>query len=512
MDEAVLEFRVLGPLEAERAGEPVVLAGAKQQALLALLLLEGGRTVSTQRLTDGLWGNAAPATAAKGLQLHVSRLRKALGSSTIETRPDGYLLRTAGHSFDLARFEELAEAGRSQASAGRLAEAVRLLGEALSLWRGEALEGLDEPGLGPLQARLDELRLAVHEQWLDVRLAAGQHTQLLPELTLLARSHPLRERLQEQLMLALYRDGRQAEALAVFRRLRDTLRDELGLEPQPRLRSFEQAILRQDGNLETPAAPGSRRAIVAAGSQPARLASLLAPVARDLSGELVLLTPVLRSDELAAASALLDAERSDLVRVAAFVTRDPGRQIARLAVAEAAELVVVETAHAALQDAALGELRQAGCDVALFVDGPGALPGSAISVLFGGSADDWKAVELGAVLARAASVTLRLVGVDLGGDDASGLLAQASLVVQRFAGIGTQPVLFRPGETGSLAGAVAGGPLVAGTGGGDDERLPVSRMRLGELGVPLLLLTPGPRPGLLAPAQALTRFSWSLVG
>src|SRR5579871_6585019 len=334
LDGAVLEFRVLGPLEVEKDGEPVSLAAAKQSALLVLLLLENGRAVSTRRLTDGLWGSAAPATAAKGLQLHVSKLRKALGSATIETRPDGYLLRTAGVSVDLARFEELAESGRSQASAGRLAEAARLLGGALALWRGEALEGLDEPGLAPLRARLDELRLAVYEQWIEVLLSSGEHARVLPELAQLAQSHPLRERLQEQLMLALYRDGRQAEALAVYRRLRETLREQLGLEPQPRLRSFEQAILRQDGYLDPPAAPSPLRTIVAAGSVPGRLAALLEPLARELSGELILLSPVERAEGLAEATALLDEHRSDRVRVAAFVASEPTRQVAQLAAAE----------------------------------------------------------------------------------------------------------------------------------------------------------------------------------
>jgi DNA-binding SARP family transcriptional activator len=512
LDEVVLEFRVLGPLEALRDGEVVSLAGAKQQALLALLLLEGGRAVSTRRLTDGLWGGAAPATATKGLQLHVSRLRKALGSSVIETRPDGYLLATKGVSVDLTRFEELTESGRSQASAGRHGEAGRLFGEALALWRGEALEGLDEPGLAPLRARLDELRLAVQEQRVDVLLASGEHTRLLPELTLLAQSQPLRERLQEQLMLALYRDGRQAEALAVYRRLRETLQQQLGLEPQPRLRSFEQAILRQDGYLDPPLERRPQRAIVAAGHEPGRLAALLAPLAHELSGELILLTPVSHGEQLAEASVLLDEQRSEVVRVAAFVTREPARQVARLAVAESAALLVLQTTRNRLEEQVLGELRQAACDVVLFVDGAGELPGSAVSVLFGGSPEDWKAVELAAALARAGSVPLRLVGVDLGGSNASSLLAHASLVVQRFAGIGTRPVLFTPGDAGSLAGAVAGGPLVAGAGEHADDRLSVSRVRLGEIGVPLLLLAPGPRPGVLAPPQTLTRFSWSLVG
>ena len=159
-------------------------------------------------------------------------------------------------------------------------------------WRGDALEGLDEPGLAPFRARLDELRLVVHELWDDARLETGHSGTLLPELTLLAQRHPLRERLQEQLMLALYRNGRQAEALGVFRRLRDRLNDELGLEPRARVRRLEQAILRQDAELEAsprrraprPSSPPGR------GPPASRRCSRRWPA--QTSGELILLTPV----------------------------------------------------------------------------------------------------------------------------------------------------------------------------------------------------------------------------
>ena len=216
----MLEYRVLGPLEALRDGESIELGGQKPRALLALLLLEGGRAVSTRRLTDDLW-SPAPASSAKAIQVYVSQLRKALGSDVIETRDDAYLLPTTAASFDLTRFEELVDAGRSQVSAGRNAEGAALLAQALALWRGDALDGLDEPGLVPYRARLDELRLVVHELSNDARLAAGEDATVLPELTLLARRNPLRERFQEQLMLALYRNGRQAEALDVYRALRE---------------------------------------------------------------------------------------------------------------------------------------------------------------------------------------------------------------------------------------------------------------------------------------------------
>ncbi len=490
----MLEFRLLGPLEAENDGARAVLGGAKQQALLALLLVEGGRTVSMQRLTEGLWGEEAPTSAAKNLQLYVSQLRKLLGAGAIETRSDGYALPTRGNSLDLARFEELAQAGRSQASAGRPAEAARQFGEALALWRGDALEGLDEPGLAPVQARLDELRLIVHELWVDAQLAAGAHAALLPELTLLARRHPLRERLHEQLMLALYREGRQADALAAFRRLRDVLDEELGLEPGPRLRALEGAILRQDPSLAAPVAESNRRTLVAAG-EPGPLAALLEPLAREREAELILLLPVARSEELAAASAALDAHRSEHVRVATFVTRSPERDVLRLAGDEAADLVVLPAELTA-------PLAPAPCDIVLVAGPPAGAPAT-VSVLFGGATDDWKGLELATALARAHGAQLRLCGAERGARDASGLLARASLVVQRFAGVAAEPVLFS--DEASLAAAVAGGVLVAAAGSS------ASRARLAGLGVPLLLLLPGPRPGLLAPSQALTLFSWSLA-
>jgi hypothetical protein len=419
---------------------------------------------------------------------------------------------SVGPSLDLVRFEQLAERGRSNASAGRLGEAGALLGEALGLWRGEALEGLDEPGLAPARARLEELRLAVHELQADVALAAGRQAELLPELVLLARRHPLRERLQEQLMLALYRDGQQSEALAVFRRLRAALRDELGLEPQPRVRQLEGAILRQDVRLEPPAGGGARRTIVAAGESAGRLASLLAPLAASLEAELILLAPVAEGAGLAAAAARLEAERSASVRVAAFVTAAPGRDVLRLARAEGAELVVLEATSETLAAPLTPELGEAECDVALFLDAPGELPGSAVSVLFGASEGDWKAVELGAALARAAGVPLRLVGAALPTADASQLLARAALVVQRFASIETSSALFDPADERSLAASVAGGTLLADGAFRGVEAPAASRRRLASLGVPLCLVRAGLRPGLLAPAQALTRFSWSLGG
>lgn len=497
----MLEFRLLGPLEIANDGLAVPLEGAKPRALLALLLLERGRSVTTRRLGDGLWGPAAPASAAKALQVHVSQLRKALGASAIETRGDAYAIHAPAGAVDLDTFEQLAEAGRSRLGAGRPAEALEPLSAALALWRGDALEGLDEPGLTPARARLEELRVVVHELLADARIAIGDTVSALPELTLLAHRYPLREGIQERLMLALYRSGRQADALAVFRSLRARLHDELGLEPRRRVRALEQAILRQDAALETPGRT-VRRVVVAAGSNPGRLAALAAPLVRPDGGELILLVPVAEPGELADASVRLEAERSEDIRVATFVSAAPRRDVLRLGAAEGASLVVLETAAAELVTAGSDSAAGLPADLALFVDAAGPLPGERVSVLQAGGGHDWAAIELAAALARGAGVSLRLLGPGSSGE-ASTLLARTALVVQRFAGIATEPALFAPGAAASLGALVADGVLVAAV----DAPVPEP---LTELGVPLVVVRGGPRPGLLAPAQTITRFSWAL--
>jgi hypothetical protein len=227
---------------------------------------------------------------------------------------------------------------------------------------------------------------------------------------------------------------------------------------------------------------------------------------------LILLTPVESRVELGAAAALLEPERSDAVRVAAFVSRAPAHDVLRLAAGEDAELVMLETAAAALRAPAGPEPAGAACDVAFFVDSPGELPGSHIAVLFGGAPEDWKAVEVASVLAQACGLPLRLLGADLTGRDASTALARAALVVQRFVGVPTEPALFDPGDSRSLAAVASGGTLVAGISSWGEAGLSATRLRLLEAGVPMLLVRGGPRPSLLAPARSLTLFSWSLLG
>ena len=234
-----MEFRILGPLEVVDADRSVSLGGGRQRGLLALLLTHSNEVVSTDRLVDQLWGAQPPKAALNTIQYYVSQLRKVLGADRIVTRPPGYLIRVEPGELDLERFEGLLEQDN-----------VGALREALGLWRGPALADLAfEPFAQAETARLEELRLAALERRADLDLEDGRDAALVGELEGLIAEHPLRERLRGQLMLALYRSGRQAEALDVYRRTRTLLDDELGLEPSPELRELEQAILRQDDAL-----------------------------------------------------------------------------------------------------------------------------------------------------------------------------------------------------------------------------------------------------------------------
>src|SRR3954452_18941176 len=238
-----MDIRLLGPVEASLDGGPAPLGPKQQRAVLAMLALELNRTVSMDRLIDGLWGERAPPSAPKLVQLYVSQLRRLLGAEAeIVTRGRGYELRLAAERVDAGRFERLvAEAGDADGSAARLAR------EALALWRGAALADVaDEPFAAAAIRRLEELRLRATELAIEGDLAAGRHRELIGELEALVDAHPLSERLHAQRMLALYRSGRQAEALEAFRHARRRLVDEIGVEPGPELRTLHDAILRQD--------------------------------------------------------------------------------------------------------------------------------------------------------------------------------------------------------------------------------------------------------------------------
>ncbi len=240
-----MEFRILGPLEAWEGGAPVALGGAKQRALLAVLLLYANEVVSTERLIDLLW-EEPPAKATKAVQVYASRLRKALGGRMPTSQPRGYLLELSPEQLDLARFRRLREEARRDPTS-----AAEKLEEALALWRGPALaEFAGEPFAQVERLRLEEERLEALEERIEAELAVGRQAALVGELEALVATHPLRERLRRQLMLALYRCGRQAEALAAYREARRLLVEELGIEPGRALQQLEQAILRQDPALE----------------------------------------------------------------------------------------------------------------------------------------------------------------------------------------------------------------------------------------------------------------------
>lgn len=232
-----MEFRILGPLEVLENGHSVKLGGPKQRALLAVLLLHANRVVSTDGLLEALWGDRPPEKAPKALQVYVSRLRKTLGPERILTASSGYRIAVDPGELDLERFRTLVAAGK--------------LDQALRLWRGDALADLvSEPFAQSEVARLDELRLACLEQRIDADLASGEHAALVGELEQLVREHPFRERLRAQLMLALYRSGRQADALAAYHDAYAALSEQLGIEPSKGLRELQQAILNQDPKLE----------------------------------------------------------------------------------------------------------------------------------------------------------------------------------------------------------------------------------------------------------------------
>lgn len=247
-----MEIRLLGPLEIWSAGQPVHLRGARLRAVLAALALHNGRLVPVDRLVDVVWGDDAPATARGQVHTSVWKLRRLLGEA-IETRPPGYVLRVEQRAVDVEVFEERLAAGRAAAAAGRFDQAAGELRAALSLWRGAALA--DVPALAGEARRLEERRLVALESRVEADLALDADADLVGELTALTAEFPLSERLHGQLMTVLDRAGRGADALDVYRRLRDRLVSELGLEPMPALRELQQRVLAREPNPSLTTAP-----------------------------------------------------------------------------------------------------------------------------------------------------------------------------------------------------------------------------------------------------------------
>jgi YVTN family beta-propeller protein len=259
-----MHFRILGPLEVENGSQSLRLGGHQQRALLALLLLRANEVVPVDEIIEGLWGAEAPASATKSVHALISKLRGRLEGEAADsasgetgengvllTRPHGYVLTVSDGELDLHRFQSSMEEGHGALAAGHAAEAADRFREALALWRGPPLAEFAYDSFAQIEiVRLEELRLSGVEERIEAELALGLHRDLISELEALVTKNPLRERLRGQLMLALYRSGRQAQALDAYRRARRTLVDELGIEPSPALQRLEQAILQQDESLE----------------------------------------------------------------------------------------------------------------------------------------------------------------------------------------------------------------------------------------------------------------------
>lgn len=515
-----MEFRILGPLEVWQQGEPLPIRGSKQRALLAVLLLHANEVVSTDRLLDLLWGDEPPQARTTALRVRVSQLRKALGSGEgkLRTQAPGYVLLLAPGELDLHRFEQF----MSAAERAEPAAAAELLGEALGLWRGPPLADLAfETFAQAAIRRLEELRLVALERRIEADLMLGQATELVGELQALVAEHPLRERFRGQLMLALYRSGRQAEALDVYRATREVLFEQLAIEPSPALRGLEQKILQQDPSL-APAVPvAPQRSILVVPHDEGVLDDLIALgelLARSPPREL-LIAQLITADDLTRTEALLRDRREALLaggtvaRVAAFTSDQAGCDVVRLATEQDVDLLLLDAGPTLLEDELTrAALEDAPCDVAILAASHASSAPGPVLVPFAGAEHDWSAIELAAWVARAQGVSLRLAGPRERGRDASRLLASASLAVQRALGVAAEPFLVEPGADGLVRAARGAALVVVGLSERwRKEGLGSARSALlVRTGTPTLLVRSGLRPGGLAPPESHTRFTWSL--
>jgi DNA-binding SARP family transcriptional activator/nucleotide-binding universal stress UspA family protein len=531
----MLDFRILGPLEVVTEHGPVRLGGPKQRATLAILLLNAGRVVSVDRLADDLYAGAAPVTAVTQVQRQISELRKLLGPGhTVETRAPGYVLRLTPEQLDLQRFERLTAEATRLFDGGEPQRTADLTREALALWRGPALADVAyESFAQPAIERMEEIRLAALEQRIDADLALGRHAELVGELEQIVAEHPLQERFCAQLMLALYRAGRQSEALDVYRGTRRRLVELFGLEPTPALQGVERAILAHDASLaavrptaELASAPPGRTVVVVA-SAPKQLDALLS-VAQPLAllpGRELIVARLLRDErDLEQETAAVNARRTSLraeARTAVFTTVDPAGDTVRLASTYDAGVVLLAGPVGLDADRLPDELcaifERSPADVGVLAARPDEHEsGAGVFVPFGGGEHDWAALELGAWFASASGASLLLVGTQAdapsGRRDASRLLANASIAAQRVVGVDTRPVLAKPTEDALVAAVEDAALVVAGVsprwrreGIGNARRALVRRAH-----PPVLLVHRGLRPSGLAPRESRTRFSWTL--
>jgi predicted ATPase/DNA-binding SARP family transcriptional activator len=334
-----MQYGLLGALEVRTDdGQVVAIAAPKRRALLAALLVYAGEPLSADRLIEVLWQGQPPPAAIASLHAHISRLRRDLGADQIVTTPTGYRLRLGEGSIDVEDFERLLADGRAASSAGRWATATTLLHQALDLWRGPALADFEYDEFAQTEiTRLEELRLSAIEERIDADLALGRHAEVIADLETLVARHPTGERFWAQLMLALYRSGRQVDALAAYRRLRGNLDRELGIDPAPELQELEIRILRQDGSLAGPATGSAQPAI----HLPLPMSSFVGR-----RRELDQAVEVLRSHRLltltgpggvgktrlgiAVAHAMLDAAPDGVLFVDLSAVRDPSRVLAAI--------------------------------------------------------------------------------------------------------------------------------------------------------------------------------------
>jgi DNA-binding SARP family transcriptional activator len=532
----VTEFGILGPLEVRRDGVELPLGGRNQRAVLALLLLEAGHVVSIDRLAEELYAGDTPVSAVTQVHRQVSELRRIVdppetdqSQSTIETRAPGYVLHVDPEGFDLHRFEQLCARAERAFDSDDVNAALATLDEALALWRGDPLadlagESFTQRPIG----RLEELRDRALERRIEALLALGRHADTIPELSELAAASPLRERLHELLMLALYRSGRQVDALDVFSRTRTMLVDSFGVEPGPELQRLQQAILRHDPELAAPDTAAARSdrggAVLVAGhavESVRALAALAGPLAQGPALELIVALLLPDQSELTAGTAALAEERahsSAPMRVAAFVANREADDLLRLARSYDARLLLVEAPPAFASGGAppedlLALLTRSPADVAVVAPGNGE-PGGGVIVPFAGGEHDWAALELGAWLATSTGAALRLAGTrhDASGRDASALLADASIAVQRLAGVVAEPMLIEPTPSGLTEATAGAAAVVVGLSSRwRREGLGEARSSLVAAGgPPVLAVHRGPQPSGIAPREARTRFTWSV--
>jgi DNA-binding SARP family transcriptional activator len=517
-----VNFGILGALEVWREGRSLPIEGAKERALLALLLLHAGEPLSVDRLIDALWGDSPPATARKSLQVRVAALRRTIRGDVLLTRGDAYLVQLEPNQLDLRRFEQLLAEGSEALATGDPSAADMKLHEALALWRGPALADFTYDSFAQAAiARLEELRLHALELQIEAQLELGLQARAIVELEQLVAAHPFRERLRAQLMLALYREGRQVDALDTYRRTRGEFVTELGIEPGPTLKQLEQAILRQDPALDLSVAAPDRSILVAPQDVQhlPELVELAEPLAKRPKREVILARLVGTRADLTAAAALSNEHRDALLargvtaRAITFTSGVAGHDLVRIASEQDVDLLLADGRPDLADPVLESVLAHAPCDVAVYLGRSEPSGGGPVLVLFGGGDHDWTAVEVGAWIAGAQGVPLRLAGPAEGVErDASRVLANASLAVQRVLGIAAEPVLLAPAAPNVLAAAAEAAVVVVG--------LP-ERWRRDGLGrirsalavdgrPPVLLVRRGLRPGGLAPRESLTRFTWTL--